>query len=554
MPRNATGGYTLPAGNPVVTGTLISAGWANPTMADIQLALTDSLSRSGNGGMLAPFKVPDGSNINPSLSFVNEATSGLYRFGANDIRMAVGTTDRMRWLGAGTPPQIYDEVNDRWNDLGAGGVDWRHAPTIPAEVEQGVGYMTRGGQSTLMPASPITGQAVTFSDLDNDWSETNFLTLDGNGNTFTQGSQTTYDLDLKGAFAQFAYLDGQWQIVNFGRLSDAYGFDLDDYATLNLVNSKPNDNILINGGFDIWQRSESFQNPTTSSEYNSVDRWRFRRGANELGMEIEKNTAVPDVGAISSCKVGRISGDTGIADLVAGYQIESADIIPYAGQEMTLSIRIRVGSQFSSSAINITVVSGTGIDETISLFGSFPTGSTIAASDSTAIDTSLTTQWQTATVTFTLPVDCSELLIRFSNIPTGTAGSEDNYRLNWIKLEIGSVATPYQARPIAEEFALCQRYYEIIGGSDLTGFAFNNVNLIAAVNFAVAKRAAFTTTVLQTGTWLHSGSQRGDCVTYTVTPYEQGVTFDITSFTGSVTAGVPTTIRGHRIAIDSEIY
>ena len=76
MPRNATGGYTLPAGNPVVTGTLISSGWANPTMADIQLALTDSLSRSGNGGMLAPFKVPDGSNINPSLSFVNEATSG----------------------------------------------------------------------------------------------------------------------------------------------------------------------------------------------------------------------------------------------------------------------------------------------------------------------------------------------------------------------------------------------------------------------------------------------------------------------------------------------
>ena len=157
----------------------------------------------------------------------------------------------------------------------------RHAPTIPAEVEQGVGYMTRGGQSTLMPASPITGQAVTFSDLDNDWSETNFLTLDGNGNTFTQGSQTTYDLDLKGAFAQFAYLDGQWQIVNFGRLSDAYGFDLDDYATLNLVNSKPNANLLINGGFDIWQRGTSF---TGNGDRYTADRW----GANSTVDSVDR--------------------------------------------------------------------------------------------------------------------------------------------------------------------------------------------------------------------------------------------------------------------------
>lgn len=48
MPRDGSGNYSLPSGNPVVTGTLISSGgWANPTMSDLATALTQSLSRDG---------------------------------------------------------------------------------------------------------------------------------------------------------------------------------------------------------------------------------------------------------------------------------------------------------------------------------------------------------------------------------------------------------------------------------------------------------------------------------------------------------------------------
>ena len=35
-----------------------------------------------------------------------------------------------------------------------------------------------------------------------------------------------------------------------------------------------------------------------------------------------------------------------------------------------------------------------------------------------------------------------------------------NVTINWIKIEIGSVATPFVPRPYGEELALCQRYYE----------------------------------------------------------------------------------------------
>jgi hypothetical protein len=47
MSRNGAGTYTLPAGNPVVTGTTISSTWANNTLSDIATALTQSLAKDG---------------------------------------------------------------------------------------------------------------------------------------------------------------------------------------------------------------------------------------------------------------------------------------------------------------------------------------------------------------------------------------------------------------------------------------------------------------------------------------------------------------------------
>ena len=47
MSRNGSGVYSLPAGNPVVTGTTISTIWANSTLTDIQNALTQSVSADG---------------------------------------------------------------------------------------------------------------------------------------------------------------------------------------------------------------------------------------------------------------------------------------------------------------------------------------------------------------------------------------------------------------------------------------------------------------------------------------------------------------------------
>jgi len=89
MPRNGSGVYTLPSGNPVVPGTTIDASWANDTMEDMANEITNSLSRTGAGGMLAPFRIADGLVTGPGLSYLNETNTGLYRSGAGSTWMAV---------------------------------------------------------------------------------------------------------------------------------------------------------------------------------------------------------------------------------------------------------------------------------------------------------------------------------------------------------------------------------------------------------------------------------------------------------------------------------
>lgn len=51
MSRNGSGVYSLPAGNPVVTGTSISSTWSNTTLSDIANALTGSVASDGQTPM-----------------------------------------------------------------------------------------------------------------------------------------------------------------------------------------------------------------------------------------------------------------------------------------------------------------------------------------------------------------------------------------------------------------------------------------------------------------------------------------------------------------------
>lgn len=89
MPRNSSGTYSLPAGNPVVSNTLIQSTWANSTLSDVGTAISDSLDRYGRGAMQAALKNIDGTAVAPSITFSSEGTLGAYRVSAGVLGIAV---------------------------------------------------------------------------------------------------------------------------------------------------------------------------------------------------------------------------------------------------------------------------------------------------------------------------------------------------------------------------------------------------------------------------------------------------------------------------------
>jgi hypothetical protein len=67
-------------------------------MNDLASAMQDSLSRSGNGAMLAALRAFAGVIGAPGYSWSLEPTSGLYRAGAGDFRYAISAVDKYKIL------------------------------------------------------------------------------------------------------------------------------------------------------------------------------------------------------------------------------------------------------------------------------------------------------------------------------------------------------------------------------------------------------------------------------------------------------------------------
>ncbi len=95
--RNSSGTFSLPAGNPVVSGTTVTSVWANSTLTDIGTELTSSLDRNGRGAMLAALQIVNGTVAAPSLTFASDLDTGMYRTGANDGALAAGGVRSFGW-------------------------------------------------------------------------------------------------------------------------------------------------------------------------------------------------------------------------------------------------------------------------------------------------------------------------------------------------------------------------------------------------------------------------------------------------------------------------
>ncbi|HEX8875379.1 MAG TPA: hypothetical protein VF777_01425 [Phycisphaerales bacterium] len=174
MARNASGTYSLPAGQPVVSGTVISAATENALTGDLATEITNSLSRDGYGGMRAALKNVNGTVTAPAVAFNNDANSGLYLNAVGDVRLSVAQNDRA-WFTSAVNAQKSPAA-----DVGtAYTFDTKNA--LANAASKLAGWLNNGVEKITFWASGLIYSALGFDGPTVQTSATNgSLTLKGN--------------------------------------------------------------------------------------------------------------------------------------------------------------------------------------------------------------------------------------------------------------------------------------------------------------------------------------------------------------------------------------
>ena len=102
MSRNGSGVYTLPAGNPVVSGTVIATSWANNTMNDLAAAMTDSVAADGQTPMTGPLNMNSNKVTNLATGTVNTDAINYGQFSTPTFSGAVVCSSTLTVTGATT--------------------------------------------------------------------------------------------------------------------------------------------------------------------------------------------------------------------------------------------------------------------------------------------------------------------------------------------------------------------------------------------------------------------------------------------------------------------
>lgn len=270
-------------------------------------------------------------------------------------------------------------------------------------------------------------------------------------------------------------------------------------------------NHIINGNFDIWQRGTS----QATSEYGSDDRWNnsnvgsTKTHSRQTCTDIER--ALFNAQYYSRTVVSSVPGTSNQA--VKFQAIE--DVTKLAGKTVTLSFWAK-----ADSTKNIAIEFG-------QLFGSGGTPSEVVLGNNVTTFT-LTSTWQKFTKTLTFPsivgktlgtdgVHTSDSRVHFwfesgSNYSarTNSLGQQSGtFDIAQVQLEEGSVATPFEQRPIGLELSLCQRYYELLNGVFIGYVASANFTYFP-LKFFVKKRVSPTISFIAIEAyWNSSGSIAG---------------------------------------------
>jgi hypothetical protein len=196
MSRNGSGTYTLPAGNPVVTGTTISSTWANNTLTDIATALTGSLAADGQTTATGNLKM--GANRITGLA---DGTLSTDATTVSQVDTAIATAGATYLLKASNLSDVANATTARGNLTAAksganSDITSLTGLTTPLTVAQG-----GTGAATLTANNVLLGNGTSAPQFVAPGTSGNVLT--SNGTTWVSSASTVNSSQLAKAWVNF---------------------------------------------------------------------------------------------------------------------------------------------------------------------------------------------------------------------------------------------------------------------------------------------------------------------------------------------------------------
>ena len=383
------------------------------------------------------------------------------------------------------------------------------------------------------PASPTNGQTFTSGNKTWQWDGTTWLAYGAslspsilkvdatNSRVGINNQSPTQALDVNGVIKGTQFLQGTDYLTPF------QGFR----------------NKIINGDFGINQRA--FTSTTTNGAYG-FDRWVIGYNSGTLTYSSQTFTVgSPAATGYESPTFARVvsASQTGAGHYaIINQKIE--DVRTLANSTVTISFWAKAGSGTPKVGIEIEQYFGLG-------------GSPSANVETAFGAVTLSTSWARYSVTATIPningktigttANTSFALLNLwvssgssFNTRSSNIGTQNNTFDFWgVQVERGSVATPFEQRPIGTELALCQRYYEksynydvapgtstIVGAYSADSTSHGDNTSVNTITFKVTKRVTPTTVTFfhtngTVGSWGYQ--KNGLNSTATVVSYAPGM-------------------------------
>jgi hypothetical protein len=215
-------------------------------------------------------------------------------------------------------------------------------------------------------------------------------------------------------------------------------------------------NKIMNGNFDIWQRGTA---DTALSQGYRADRW----GHNQFqdGLVTQQPLVVSGEHPGNSRFVARISGDAtaNTSRLSLDQGIELANTISLRGKTITASFYVRFSAASLSATVNWNAELG---------YSNSSNDGSFTAIDYTETDVSrlsifngnYPTTWKKYTISIPVGLSAQNVALRFRFNDLTDRSTSDWYEVSQVQVEEGTIATPFEQRPIGTELLLCQRYFE----------------------------------------------------------------------------------------------